>query len=230
MNTILSNLPFEIDLSALRDALRVKPGNRHEPELLKLVQQAEMVARPKAVYQEYFIDARDGDSLTIGGQTFTSRALRINLEPVEKVYAYVTTAGRELDEAAPDSDDLLQKFWWDMIKEAVLGSAMHSLDDHICRTFQLSKTASMNPGSGDADTWPIEQQRELFALLGDGPERIGVELGSSYLMSPIKTVSGLLFATEKDFRTCQVCRRENCRGRRAPFDQQLWDQVHGDVG
>ncbi len=223
---ILSPLPFEIDLPALQEALHIKPDGRYAPELERLVRRAEQIGRPKAVYQEYFIESREGDSLVIGGKTFTSRALAMNLEAVEKVYAYVCTAGSELDEANPDSSDMLQKFWWDMTKEAVLGSAIHALDEHIRRTFQMSKTAVMNPGSGDADTWPIEQQRLLFALLGEGPALIGVQLGSSFLMSPIKTVSGLLFATEKDFRTCQVCRRENCRGRRAPFDQALWDAVH----
>ncbi|MFM8320526.1 MAG: vitamin B12 dependent methionine synthase, partial [Chloroflexota bacterium] len=87
------------------------------------------------------------------------------------------------------------------------------------------KTATMNPGSGDVDVWPIEQQAGLFRLLGDGPERIGVRLGETFLMSPVKTVSGILFATEKDFRTCQVCRREGCPNRQAAFDQAMWEAL-----
>ncbi len=83
----------------------------------------------------------------------------------------------------------------------------------------------MHPGSGDADVWPIEQQGELFALLGDIPGRLGVELTETYLMIPNKTVSGIYFPTEADFRSCQVCRRTACPNRAAAFDQVLWDSI-----
>jgi len=86
----------------------------------------------------------------------------------------------------------------------------------------------MSPGSGDVDVWPIEQQRELFALFGGGAKDIGVELTDSYLMIPNKTVSGIRFPAGTDFRTCQVCRREICESRSAPFDRELWERIRGD--
>jgi hypothetical protein len=52
-----------------------------------------------------------------------------------------------------------------------------------------------------------------------------VELTDSFLMIPNKTVSGIYFPTERDFRTCQVCHREKCPNRRAPFDQTLWESI-----
>jgi hypothetical protein len=75
----------------------------------------------------------------------------------------------------------------------------------------------MNPGSGDADVWPIQQQRELFSLLGDVQGELGVSLTESCLMVPNKTVSGLIFPTEIDFESCQVCKRKDCPNRRAPY-------------
>ena len=80
-------------------------------------------------------------------------------------------------------------------------------------------------GSGDATVWPIEQQRQLFALLGDVKSAIGVRLTDSCLMVPNKTVSGIRFPTEKDFRACQVCHRKECPNRSAPFDKALWDSL-----
>ncbi len=227
---ILTQLHFQIDLPALCERLHLKPGSAHEAALAALARQAQARANPKAVYQEHFIEDRQGDALTIGGQQFTSRALALNLAPVEKVYAYVVTAGRELDQADPPARDLLKKFWWDALKEEILGGAIHALDDHLRAAYQLPKTAVMNPGSGDADVWPIEQQRPLFDLLGPEPAQIGVSLGQTYLMSPVKTVSGVLFATQGDFRTCRVCRRPDCRSRQAPFDPALWESLHRDTG
>ena len=86
----------------------------------------------------------------------------------------------------------------------------------------------MSPGSGDADIWPLQQQRELFTLLGGVDEvtrQIGVELTDALLMVPTKTVSGIRFPTETDFRSCQVCHRPACPSRGAPFDKQLWDLI-----
>ena len=72
------------------------------------------------------------------------------------------------------------------------------------------------------------KQVELFSLLGDAPADIGVTLTDSYLMVPNKTISGIRFPTSVDFRSCQVCHREDCPSRSAPFDQALWDAAeHG---
>jgi hypothetical protein len=133
-----------------------------------------------------------------------------------------------MDEAFPAKGDLLKKYWWDLIKTHLLGAAVRHLNDHLHQTFRLGKTAIMRPGSGDASVWPIEQQRGLFTLLGDVEQAIGVQLTDSSLMIPDKTTSGLLFPTEVDFRSCEVCHRDNCPARQAPFNQQLWEEVQPD--
>jgi hypothetical protein len=84
----------------------------------------------------------------------------------------------------------------------------------------------MNPGSGDANVWPIEQQKELFSLFGDVENLIGVRLTDSFLMVPNKSVSGICFPTEINFQSCQLCHRMNCNGRKAPFDRKLWESVN----
>jgi hypothetical protein len=39
-------------------------------------------------------------------------------------------------------------------------------------------------------------------------------------------VSGIRFASERDFRSCQVCRRPRCSHREAPFDPDLWRELN----
>jgi hypothetical protein len=75
----------------------------------------------------------------------------------------------------------------------------------------------MNPGSGNRNFWPIGQQRQLFQLLGDVEASVGVRLTDSFLMTPNKTVSGILFPTDVPFVSCQLCTRENCPRRRAQY-------------
>ena len=160
--------------------------------------------------------------MPIAGVTFTSHVLSENLAEVERVFPYVATCGRELDGVALPTGDVLVQFWWDAIKAEILAAARAHLLAHLTDRFRLGQTARMSPGSGEADVWPIEQQRLLFALLGGVTPFIGVILTDSCLMIPNKTVSGILFPTEHDFRTCQVCHRDPCQNRKAPFDAAVW--------
>jgi hypothetical protein len=79
----------------------------------------------------------------------------------------------------------------------------------------------MAPGSGAANVWPLTQQKALFSIFGDVEDMIGVKLTDRYLMVPIKSVSGIFFLHENPFVSCMLCPRENCVGRRAPYDREL---------
>ena len=218
----LTDIPFVLDAPALMAWLRIEPDSEDADDLASMLDLARLGARPKATWKMVFIDDKGTDTVTLDGITFASRALRRNLDEVERVFAYVATCGHEVDVALPVQGDLLKDYWREVIKESLLESAYNYLFGELQRKYRISQTATMNPGSGDANVWPIEQQRELFALLGDVQAGIGVQLTPSYLMTPNKTVSGILFPTVKDFRTCQVCHRDPCPNRRAPFDEAMW--------
>lgn len=225
---VLDDIPFELDAERIMKRVHLRADSEDVPAFEHLLDAARRTARPKAVFRVCYIEDRGEDTVAIDGITFTSRALRFNLEEPERVFAYVATCGVEVDAIPLPEGDFLAQFWLDNIKAALLGDARSHLKAFLDRRFALGKTAAMSPGSGDATVWPIEQQRELFALLGDVQGSIGVVLTDSFLMRPNKTVSGFLFATEKNFQSCQLCHRDPCTGRRAPFDEALWESVaHG---
>jgi hypothetical protein len=173
-------------------------------------------------------------SVADGGATaeqarFVSRALRVNLDEVDRVFPYVATCGVELDSIPIASDDVFGQFCRDAIKEMALWAALSHLYVHLTETFGSGALASMNPGSGEAKVWPIEQQRELFAFLGDVRESIGVVLTGSCLMVPNKSVSGIFYPSRDGFESCQLCRQERCSHRRAPFDPELWARTFGEA-
>lgn len=225
---ILTGIPFTVDTVALMNQAHVEAGSDDAVELGALVDAALRVGKPKAAYTVAFIEARDGDTVRIGGQVFASRVLKRNLETVHRVFPVIATCGCELDEEFPAEGDMVKEFWWDLIKTHALGAAHRELEGHLHRKFRLGKTVTMRPGSGDAVVWPIEQQRELFSLMGDVQGAIGVQLTESFLMMPNKTTSGILFPAEKDFRTCEVCHREVCTSRQAPFNKALWETLQHD--
>jgi hypothetical protein len=218
----LTRIAPALDAEALMARVHVAADSEDGDALRALVEQARAAARPKALYAEAFVEGRGQDTVRIGAVTFTSRMLRHNLDTVERVFPYVATCGHELDGVRLPAGDVLVQFWWDTIKSEVLSAARAHLLAHLTERFRLGRTARMSPGSGDADVWPIEQQPLLFTLLGGVTPHIGVVLTESCLMIPNKTVSGILFATEHDFRTCQVCHRDPCPNRTAPFDAAVW--------
>lgn len=227
MNTVevLAEIPFPLDFESVRQRARVKPGSEDALALAQLAARAAAAARPKALYRESFVEERGEDWVRIDGVRFTSRALRWHLQEVGRVFPYVATCGGELDTLELDPEDILQPYWLEVIKTFALDAARQHLEAHLQARYLLGKSAAMAPGSADEHVWPIEQQRELFALLEGVSAHIGVTLSASCLMLPNKSVSGIRFPTAADFRSCQVCRRQNCPGRRAPFDADLWQHT-----
>jgi len=220
---ILKNFNFEIDADNLIERLKIEKGSEDEKDFLNLLEKAKEIARPKAVYLEGFIEEKKEDEIIINGVKFKSNILRKNLEGVEKVFVFIATCGTELD-SIKFKDDILKDWWWETIKGYFLEIARRYLFDYLKNKYFLKKIISMSPGASEKYVWPIEQQKELFSLFGDTEKLIGVRLTDSYLMIPNKSVSGFLFSSEKDYRSCKVCRRKNCPGRSAEFDENLWKE------
>lgn len=225
--TVIDTIPFKPDRAALVKRLRLRDGSAYLSDLQRLVDEAEAIARPKALYKVAFIDGRGDDYVVVDGVRLDSRVLSVNLEPVHRVFPYVATCGVELDAWARAQDDMLFKYWADVIKETAVREALQALFAHMTEMYGLGKMAVMSPGS--LDDWPMQQQRPLFTILGDVAGAIGVQLSDSFLMTPNKSVSGLRFAAAEDFASCQLCPRENCPSRRAPYDNTLYDRKYRKV-
>lgn len=221
---VLDDIPFQIDVDELMQELHVKDGSTHADDLKRLVQAAQAIAKPKALYKVAFIESKDTYTVVVDGITFKSRVLRVNLEGAQRVFPFVATCGMELEDWARSMDDLLQRYWAETINEMALRSARQMLDAHLGQRYQPGPISTMNPGS--LEDWPLQEQRPLFALLGDPCQSIGVRLTESFLMVPVKSVSGILFPTEESFASCQLCPREVCPSRRAPYDPDLYEMKY----
>lgn len=226
MNPILFT-PSEaaLDMPALMRALHISERSPMRDDLQALIAQALPLARPKVLYGLALIEVRDGDNLVIDGAHFTSRVLSVNLSQAHRVFPYLATCGLELEAWSETLDeDILLRYWADNIKEAVLYSVMNDFFAYLDQTYQPGPLSAMNPGS--LPDWPMEAQPALFGLLGDPQQAIGVRLTDSMLMIPAKSVSGILFPTQGGFASCQLCPRELCPNRRAPYDPDLYAQKY----
>ncbi len=221
---ILENLPYQIDLEHLKKTLKIKDGSGMGEKVEDLSRKAQAAGRPKACYRVAYVESKGDDHLVIEGVKFTSRVMRVNLEKAFRVFPYVATCGLELEEWSKSVDGMLEQYWADTIKEMAVHSAFRYLQGHLTERYRPGQMSRMNPGS--LPDWPLSEQRPLFALLGESPARMGVQLKDSFLMTPVKTVSGIWFPTEERFESCQLCQREKCPGRRAPYDPALYDKKY----
>ena len=221
---ILQNIPIEFDTEKILLHAHIKPTSRDGRELLELIETFRPHIQPKAVYRLCYIQSRQDNAVEFGGVRFSSRILKINLENTERVFPFILTAGTELEDLSHQHNDLLKRYCFDVLKETVLRRAGEYLRKHLKQTYALKKIALMNPGS--LEDWPITEQKPLFSMFGDVKQLIGVELTESFLMYPVKSVSGIIFPTETTFENCQLCPREDCPGRRAPYEPQLYEDKY----
>ena len=227
--TTLDHIPFELDAVRLAEKYRVRPDSEYAAAFVDLVARVQQAGKPKAVYSVAYIDEKGDDWVEAGGVRFTSLVLRRNLEQAEQFFPYAVTCGAEVDAALTSEGGVREKAWLYMLKGELVGAAVGQLEEYVARHHQIARLSSMNPGSGDLDMWPLAQQKELFSLLGDVEAAIGVRLTSSCLLIPEMSVSGVMFPTETDFQSCQVCHRERCPNRRAHFSQGLWEALNADT-
>ena len=223
---IITNIPVELNLDRICSELHVSPGGEDAKDLADLIERVAAGVNPKAIYDICYVEGRTAGTVTINGVTFTSRVLRVNLDQVHRVFPFVVTCGRELEHVPGVDGDPLREYWLDHLRIAALRAAGERVRAHIEATYQPGRTSSMSPGS--LADWPITQQTQLFALLGDVEGAIGVRLTESFLMLPMKSVSGMHFPTEISFHSCSLCPRKDCPGRSAPYDDHLWAERYAE--
>ncbi|SMC46290.1 vitamin B12 dependent-methionine synthase activation domain-containing protein [Sporomusa malonica] len=224
---MLAKLVYEgdsitIDMDQLCKVLHVKVEGPHFAKVQELALAARKIAAVKAVYKLAFVEAKGESFVTIDGITFTSRVLSINLADTYRVFPYVITCGTELSDWAKSQQDMLDKYYADIITEMILKNTRQTFFKQLDEHWGLESTANMNPGS--LADWPITEQIPLFNLIGNVENMIGVRLTESCLMVPIKSVSGIHFPKQGSWENCQLCPREGCPGRKAPYDEQLFEE------
>ena len=221
MNEILlDNINFKLDITYLLKKVRLTENHNRYNSFKSFLDEAYSVSRPKVIYKPLYIDKKDNELVVMEGIVFKSRILAVNLADVHRVFAFVATCGTELDQWAKKREKMLEEFWADIIMQKVLFEAIDVMNKNIAKNFNPGKTAFMTPGS--LEQWPLEEQRTLFSAFSNVGKSIGVQINDEFIMIPRHSVSGIIFPTEVDYENCQLCPREECSGRRAPYDKDLY--------
>jgi hypothetical protein len=213
---IIDQVPVILDLGEVASRLRFDPARAGFASLDELVTLAQRLIRPRAVYEIAFVGAKGDKAVEVAGIMFESPLLRQNLEGANKVFPYIITIGPELERAAGAQNDLLKQYYLEEIANIALEQTASWLAGYLEALYGIKGLANLSPGS--LVDWPITEQPKLFSIFGDTERLIGVRLTDSLLMIPRKSISGILFPSEEGFVACQLCDREHCQGRKAPYN------------
>jgi hypothetical protein len=222
---VLDGFPVKVSLERTLERLKLDERRSRRLGVEDVFKSADVLIHAQAIYGVSYVSKSSLDKVEIGGIEFRSRVLAKNLERIERVFPYVLTIGDSLENTARSSESIVRRLVLETIGDLALGSGLEHLQRHISKQYGLETTSNMGPGQLD---WPIEQQRELFSLLGHVKDTIGVTLTESLMMVPRKSISGIIFPREETFIGCQLCQRNKCPSRKTPFDRALSEKYAYD--
>ncbi|MCS7313837.1 MAG: vitamin B12 dependent-methionine synthase activation domain-containing protein [Bryobacterales bacterium] len=175
--------------------------------------------RPRALYRLYAVREAAPRRLELeGGAVFHGRIGEF-LGQVDRVAAFVATGGPEivaLAEQAMRERDALGGLIYHAAGAALAEAMVERVIAELRGQLQPGEAVTLPYSPGYCGI-PLEEQRVLFRLVD--AERIGVQLLSSLMMRPLKTVSGLVGIGPADRiraygNPCDLCPLADCRMRR----------------
>jgi hypothetical protein len=140
------------------------------------------------------------------------------LEGSSSLIIFAATLGPDFDKWCRcffDSGDPFSGYVADLIGSIRIEQAVEWLNDIVEESLHARDLRCTNRFSPGYCGWDVYEQHKLFSLL---PQKfLGINLHSSALMTPIKSISGVIGAgkdVQKSSYTCAFCAQENCFMRR----------------
>ncbi|MCX7614137.1 MAG: hypothetical protein N2Z65_00100 [Clostridiales bacterium] len=218
---VLTNIPLKITEADLLKKMHLDKSCDQRNLILRILSEALIIAAPKAMFRLAVVKQLKSDTVSIDGELIQSPYVLKILAEQEMVYPFVATCGKELDHWSKSKTDVFESYVCECIKDLVLGQCIKYVRIRLFAILQKGTLlSSISPGSHPL--WPLEEGQELlFRLLTDVTEKTGVHLTERYLMSPVKSLSGIFFTTNKQYQSCAFCKKENCNERKEPFSIQI---------
>lgn len=197
--------------------------DRHTRELVdQLIERCGELARPKGGFAWFdsgtFLSE---DELELEGVRFlVGKIIARELKHAEAFSFFAVTLGpgpESLGRGCIRSGDYLEGYLIDLIGSAMVESLAGEIHAHIKSVAEKKGMKVTNHYSPGYCSWAVGEQQKLFGLLP--PDWCGISLSGSSLMSPIKSVSGIIgIGSGVQYRTasCTLCSMPHCQFRKKP--------------
>jgi hypothetical protein len=224
---IIDQVAAPIDRSEVRRYLgypqQAAPNRRVEEALDHWITEAGKRAAPQATYRVFpvaDIGKKHVRVETSAGPVEFTGAIGEFLGPASWVAVFIATAGPEVERLAGDmlyQGDPLAGLIVNAVGSERAEAAEAALIDELRAQAHPAGLALSLPYSPGYCGMALTEQRKVFTLLDGG--RVGVFLTGDCLMTPLKSVSGLIglgtaAAVKEQGSPCDRCTRHNCNMRR----------------
>ncbi|MDX9728673.1 MAG: vitamin B12 dependent-methionine synthase activation domain-containing protein [Bacteroidales bacterium] len=203
------------------------PGTAPEP-VSDLIREVSAELMPLGdVRAEYIIIEQlkcnhEDKSIDIQGVTFDVKHIIFSqIRKAEEAALFICTAGAEVglrSHRSMKEGDLLRGYVYDVIGSEVVENAADRMQAELRLTAAAEGLKITNRFSPGYCGWDVAEQHKLFSFFPDN--YCGITLTESALMSPVKSVSGII-GIGRDVKyspyQCHLCDDKNCiyRGRKS---------------
>lgn len=159
------------------------------------------------------------EEIAIPGLVFDSgKIIHKMLRHSEKYALFLVTAGSEAENLARSlikEGNYLDGYIVDLVASTLVDSAADQVQEQVrklAKDLGLHITNRYSPGYC---SWNVAEQQKLFSLFPE--DCCGISLSESSLMSPVKSISGIIgIGADVKFRdyTCEICPMKDCHFRR----------------
>lgn len=178
--------------------------------------------KPKIAYEEKKIKKTEKGTVMLEKNIeLKSSRLSRALKKSDRAVVFLATVGKEIDKkinTLMNQKKITDAYIFDAIGSIAVEETVNMFQERFDSIAQINKersTVRFSPGYCD---WPVQEQKKIFRILDSS--QIGVELNTSCLMTPRKTVSGV-FGIEHTGKVnkgksnpCRICNMKNCVARR----------------
>lgn len=209
--------PLKLDRDAIAQRLRVPSTSKKREELWSMIDTIEALAKP-AVYFRHLEPGYDEEGVTLGEKRISSKSLGkvlnrgLTLDNGRPAaVAFTATWGQEATDWGNAREFGLPIFWAQTILEEAMLLLMAELEKEL-RKVKDSAVSTIEPGI--PEDWPLQQQIDVFDILGGNPENFGITLNDQSLMLPFRYLAGIAYFTPKLRPQCPVCHFTDCNKQR----------------
>lgn len=175
-------------------------------------------ARPQAVTRIMSHKVEHGTVIPEGHLPLESQILAEVFSSCERLAVFLLTLGEDVDHRIREMMERKPHYGFilDTAASVAAESTAQYVQDRLRETLEPDETTTLRYSPGYCG-WPIGEQEKLFPLLPS--DRIGVRLLDNALMSPRKSISGLIGigtseAIQLSGNACRTCKKNNCPHRR----------------
>ena len=225
----LSLNDLQIEINQIEEAMGYEPENVpdviHELAEKLLIESNELIDIKGSICHsdQFSIDKAMGE-VSFNHLIFeVGKKIANQLSGAKTGLFFLCTIGNNIEKKSRElslSGDFLEGYIFDVIGSVVVEAAINKIVSIIEVDFKMSGENLTNRYCPGYCGWKLEEQIKILSLFKDN--YCNITLSDSFLMSPVKSVSGLIGVgknMKKGLHECQLCELTTCQYRKKRLEK-----------